>query len=84
MAWMDLESIMLREINQSEKDNYHMTSLICGIYSTKYTIQKQTHRYKQTDIYQKGRDLGLGEKGKGIKQRKKNKTTQRHRQQYGD
>ena len=30
-AWMELESIMLSEISQSEKDKYHMTSLICGI-----------------------------------------------------
>ena len=30
-AWMDLESIMLSEISQSEKDKYHMFSLICGI-----------------------------------------------------
>ena len=30
-AWMDLENIMLGEITQSEKDKYHMISLICGI-----------------------------------------------------
>ena len=30
-AWMDLENIMLSEISQSEKNNYHMISLICGI-----------------------------------------------------
>ena len=29
--WMELESIMLSEISQSEKDKYHMISLICGI-----------------------------------------------------
>ena len=29
--WMDLENIMLSEISQSEKDNYHMISLTCGI-----------------------------------------------------
>ena len=28
---MDLESIMLSEISQSEKDKYHMISLMCGI-----------------------------------------------------
>ena len=28
-AWLDLENIMLSEINQSEKDKYHMISLIC-------------------------------------------------------
>ena len=30
-AWMDLESIMLSEIGQSEKDKYHMISVICGV-----------------------------------------------------
>ena len=30
-AWMELESIMLSEISQSEKDKHHMISLICGI-----------------------------------------------------
>ena len=30
-AWMDLESIMLTEISQSEKDKDHMISPICGI-----------------------------------------------------
>ena len=30
-AWMDLENIMLSEISQSEKDKYHMISLICAI-----------------------------------------------------
>ena len=28
---MDLESIMLREISQTEKDKYCMVSFICGI-----------------------------------------------------
>ena len=30
-ARMDLESVMLSEISQSEKDKYHVISLICGI-----------------------------------------------------
>ena len=30
-VWVDLENIMLSEISQSEKDKYHMISLICGI-----------------------------------------------------
>ena len=30
-TWMDLESIMLSEISQKEKDKYHMISFICGI-----------------------------------------------------
>ena len=30
-TWMELEGIVLSEISQSEKDNYHMISLLCGI-----------------------------------------------------
>ena len=30
-VWVDLETVMLSEINQSEKDKYHGISLICGI-----------------------------------------------------
>ena len=30
-VWMELENIMLSEISQSEKDKYHMISLIRGI-----------------------------------------------------
>ena len=29
-TWTELEEIMLGEISQAEKDNYHMVSLICG------------------------------------------------------
>ena len=29
-TWMELESIMLSEVSQAEKDRYHMFSLICG------------------------------------------------------
>ena len=30
-TWMDLETIILSEINQIEKEKYHMISLICGM-----------------------------------------------------
>ena len=30
--WMNLEVIILSEVNQTEKDKYHMVSLICGIF----------------------------------------------------
>ena len=29
--WMDIEIIILSEVNQTEKDKYHMISLTCGI-----------------------------------------------------
>jgi hypothetical protein len=33
--WMELESIMLSKISQTQKDKYHMFSLICKIKTTK-------------------------------------------------
>ena len=30
-VWMDLENSMISVISQSEKDKFHMISLICGI-----------------------------------------------------
>ena len=30
-TWMQLEVIILSEVDQKEKDKYHMISLICGI-----------------------------------------------------
>ena len=30
-TWMDLEIVILSEVSQTEKENYHMISLICGI-----------------------------------------------------
>ena len=29
-TWMDLEIIILNELSQTEKDKYHMLSLLCG------------------------------------------------------
>ena len=31
VMWLELECIMSSKISQSEKDKYHMISLICGI-----------------------------------------------------
>ena len=30
-TWMDLEIVIPSELSQTEKDKYHMISLICGI-----------------------------------------------------
>ena len=30
-SWMELETLILREVNQKEKDKYHMITLIYGI-----------------------------------------------------
>ena len=31
VTWMDLEIIILSEVSQTEKDKYHMISLVCRI-----------------------------------------------------
>ena len=31
-TWMDLQIIILTEVSQTEKDKYHMMSLICEIF----------------------------------------------------
>ena len=31
-TWMDLEIIILSEVSQTEKDIYHVISLMCGIF----------------------------------------------------
>ena len=30
-TWMDLESVILSEISQTEKEKYHMTCILCRI-----------------------------------------------------
>ena len=30
--WMDLESVIMSEVSQTENEKYQMTSLLCGIY----------------------------------------------------
>ena len=56
---MDLEIIILSEVSQTEKDKYHMISLLRGINKliqmNLFTKQKQTHRLqKQNYGYQRG------------------------------
>ena len=45
-AWMDLESIVLSEISQSEKDKYHMISLMWNLMNklNSQAKQRQTPR----------------------------------------
>ena len=61
MTWMDLESIMLREISQTEKDKYYVISLICGLKQ-----QNQTRCVELPGICQRGGGLrGVGQIGRG-------------------
>ena len=43
-AWMDLEIVILSEVSRTERDKYHMISLICGILKndTNELFTKQT------------------------------------------
>lgn len=55
-TWMDMEGVMLSEINQTEKDKYHIKSLTCGIWkiqlTSEYNNKEQTCRYRgQTSNY---------------------------------
>ena len=66
-TWMDLDIIILNEVSQTEKDKYHMISLICGILKkdTKklFTKGKYTHRHgRQICIYQRGEGAGRKDK----------------------
>ena len=48
---MDREIIILSEVNQKEKDKYHMISFICGIQNmTQMNLsmkEKQSHRHRE-------------------------------------
>ena len=47
-SWIQLESIILSEVSQKEKDKYHMVSFMCNlIYGTNEHIYK-THSDKTT------------------------------------
>jgi len=48
---MDLEVVTQSNVSQTEKDRYHMMSLICvekKIQMNQFPKQKETHRYKKT------------------------------------
>ena len=40
-TWMDLESIMLSQISQTEKDKYYIISLTCGIWKSQTQNKKE-------------------------------------------
>ena len=51
-TWMDLKIVIQSEVSQTEKEKYHMTSLICGVYKEMRQMnllakQKETHRLRE-------------------------------------
>ena len=68
-TWVNLENIILSNIRQNEKDEYHMIKPVESekktIQMNLFTKQKKTHRHrKQTYAYQKGK--GQGEDKLGV------------------
>ena len=63
---MDLESVILGEVSPTEKEKYHMTSLICGKRNdtNELTKQKETHRLRERAYGCQGegivREFGMG------------------------
>ena len=58
-VWMDLENI-ISEISQSEKDKYHMISLMCGIYE-QTDLTSKTDRLINGEQMANGGRVGWGE-----------------------
>ena len=52
IMWVELEYIMLSEISQSEKDKYHMISLMWNL-RNKTKKKKETKQRKKKDKYKK-------------------------------
>ena len=70
MTWIEVECIMRSEMNQSEKDKYHMILLTCGIQGTKQVNIQEGGRNKhketlnvreQTEVWWRG----MGQMGDG-------------------
>ena len=54
-TWVDLWMVIRSEVNQTEKDKYHMVSLICGILemiqTNLYTKQKKESQAEKTNLW---------------------------------
>ena len=61
-TWMELETLILSEVSQKEKDKYHMISLISGIiYGTNEPFhRKENHRRGQQTCGCQGGGRGSG------------------------
>ena len=51
-TWMNLDSVILSEVSQTEKEKYHVTPLMCGIKKEMVqmnliTKQKEAHRLRK-------------------------------------
>ena len=58
-TWIELEGIMLSETSQTEKDKYHMISLMCGI--LKQTNKQNSWNSEEISDCQRQRVSKMGE-----------------------
>ena len=66
-TWMELETVILSEVSQKEKDKYHMISLISGIYYTaqmNLSTEKKLMDLQNRLVVAKGEREGVGWTGK--------------------
>ena len=61
---MDLGSVILSEVNQTEKEKYHITSLRCGIEKEMIRMNLQ-NRKRLTDLENKRIVAGVMDGAKG-------------------
>ena len=62
-TWMELETVILSEVSQKEKDKYHMISLISGIYYTaqmNFSTEKKIMDLENRLVVAKGEGKGEG------------------------
>ena len=55
-TWMELDIVRLSDVSQTEKEKFHMTSLVCEIEEeimqmNLLTKQKQTYRLKRKSLW---------------------------------
>ena len=63
--WMNLETIILSEVSQKEKDKYHMISHMRNLSYNTNELINETDRHRLTDTESKGGCQGEGVWGQG-------------------
>ena len=63
--WMNLETIILSEVSQKQKDEYHMISHMWNLSYNTNELINETDRHRLTDTENKGSCQGEGVWGQG-------------------
>ena len=62
-TWMELETLILREVSQKEKDKYHIISHITYIWNLIYSTEKKIIDLENRLVVAKGEGEGVGGMG---------------------